>query len=65
MRCIHKRPSGALCVDIGFKRTQEEKMKCVIRFLAMIALFQFLLLPSPLFAGDQVPTEKEIMQAGN
>ena len=40
-------------------------MKCVIRFLAMIALFQFLLLPVPLFAGDQVPTEKEIMQAGN
>lgn len=40
-------------------------MKNLNRFLATMSLFQFLLLPFPLFAGDQVPTEKEITQAGN
>jgi len=31
----------------------------------MAAFLQFLLIPFSAFAGDQVPTEKEIMQAGN
>ena len=35
-------------------------MKRTIIFLAIMAL-----LPIPLFAGDQAPTEREIMQAGN
>lgn len=40
-------------------------MKYINKFLVMAAFLQFLLIPFPLFAGDQVPTEKEIMQAGN
>ena len=40
-------------------------MKHITKFLVMAALLQFLLIPFSVFAGDQVPTEKEIMQAGN
>ena len=38
-------------------------MKQVIRFLALAALLQFLTIPFPVFADEQVPTEQEIMQA--
>jgi len=40
-------------------------MKYITKFCVMAALLQFLLIPFSAFAGDQVPTEKEIMQAGN
>ncbi len=38
-------------------------MKRAFRFLALAALLQFLMIPFPAFADEQVPTEQEIMQA--
>ena len=40
-------------------------MKRIIRFLAVTALLQFLLVPLPAFAEEQVPTENEVMQTEN
>ena len=38
-------------------------MKSIVRFLAVTALLQFLLVPLPALAEEQVPTENEVMQA--